>query len=127
MTTGPRVSATVTLNVRVTVKPESVAEHETVVVPSGKVVVRTGVHAGVSAAPVDLVAVTVGLAWAPVGPVASTVRFAGTFRVGTAGVVPVRFTVTGNEALDCLPRVSRAVQATVVTPNRKPLPDAGVH
>jgi hypothetical protein len=52
---------------------------------------------------------------APVGPVASTVAFAGTVRTGGA----VSLTVTENEAEPVLPCVSVAVQVTVVVPRGK--------
>src|SRR5262249_14957280 len=75
---------------------------------------------GVSAS----VAVTVNVTDAPLGPVASFVMFAGTVSTGAA---PLLVIVTVNVAVRVLPRVSEAVQVTVVVPVGNVEPDAGVH
>src|SRR5947209_10336053 len=59
---------------------------------------------------------------APVGPVASTVAFAGTVTMGRV----VSVTVTTNEAVPVLPCASVALQLTVVAPNGKVDPLTGV-
>ncbi len=68
-------------------------------------------------------AVAAKVAIAPPGPVASSVRSAGSTRIGA--VSSVIFTV--NDAVPVLPWASVAEHVTSVSPTGKPLPDAGTH
>src|SRR5437870_10599237 len=114
MTTGPVVSLTVTVKEAAPWLPfVSVAVHETVVAPSGKVDALAGVHVTGRGPSTTSLADAVKLNAAPVALVASTVAFAGT--VTTGPVVSV--TVTVNEADPALLLVSVAVQLTVVGPS----------
>jgi hypothetical protein len=124
VTTGPVVSATVTVNeaARLLLRA-SVAVHVTVVVPSGNVDPLAGVQVTATPPSTASVAEGVKLNAAPVAPVASTLAFAGT--VTTGPVVSV--TVTVNEADPVLPRVSLPVHVTVVGPSGNVDPLAGVH
>src|SRR6266851_5683051 len=119
---GAVLSSTTTVAVAVPVLPAaSVAEQVMVVVPSGKVLPEAGEHVGVSEPDTASAAVAVKLTKAPLGPVASTTL--GAVMVTTGDVVSV--TVTVKLAFAALPCVSVAVQATVVRPRGKVLPDAG--
>jgi hypothetical protein len=123
VTTGPIVSATVTVNDAAPVFPfTSVAVQVTVVAPSGKVDPLAGVHVTGTGPSTLSVAEVVKLNAAPVALVASTVAFAGT--VTTGPVVSV--TVTVKDAAPLLPLVSVAVHETVVGPSGKVDPLAGV-
>jgi hypothetical protein len=123
VTTGPVVSATVTVKDAVPLLPlASVAVQLTVVAPSGNVDPLAGVHVTARGPSTRSVAVAVKLNAAPVALVASTVTFAGT--VTTGPVVSV--TVTVKEAAPLLAFVSVAVQVTVVAPSGKVDPLAGV-
>jgi hypothetical protein len=121
--TGGAVSVTVTMNEAEPVLPcVSVAVQVTVVVPKGKVEPLAGVQLTGRAPSMLSVADAAYVKTAPVGPVASIVAFAGTVRTGGA----VSLTVTVNVAEPVLPRVSAAVQVTVVVPKGKVEPLAGV-
>ena len=61
----------------------------------------------------------------PLGPLASTTLFAGTFE-NVGGVVSTSANVTVNEAVALLCAASSAVQFTVVLPTGKVEPEAGV-
>jgi hypothetical protein len=123
VTTGPVVSVTVTVNAADPVLPRaSVAVHVTVVAPSGNVAPLAGVQLTATLPSIVSVADALKVNAAPAGLVASTLAFAGT--VTTGPVVSV--TVTVNEADPVLPRVSVAVHVTVVGPNGKVDPLAGV-
>src|SRR5437762_3268383 len=114
--TGPIVSATVTVNDAAPILPRaSVAVQWTGVAPSPKVVPLAGVHVTGTTPSTVSVAVAVKLNAAPDAFVASIVAFAGA--ITTGGTVSV--TVTRNEADPLLPRVSIAVQVTVVGPSGK--------
>ena len=89
--TGGVVSTIVTLKLALALLPEkSVAEHWTVVDPSGYVEPDCDEQTMVGFGSTRSVAVTVKVTMAPEGPVASTIRAAGTVRVG--GVVSTTFT-----------------------------------
>src|SRR5262245_41110044 len=124
---GPVVSTTVILNDFVDVLLlASWAVQFTVVWPSGNVDPEAGVQVSTGAGSVSSVAVAVYVTTAPPGPVASRVMSAGT--VITGGVVSAcGVTVTLNVACELLPRVSEAVQVTVVWPIGNVDPDAGLH
>jgi hypothetical protein len=123
VTTGPIVSATVTVNDAIPVLPlVSVAVQFTVVAPSGNVDPLAGVQLTTTAPSTTSLAVAVKLNAAPMALVASTDAFAGT--VTTGPVVSV--TVTVNDAAPVFPFVSIAVQLTVVGPSGKVDPLAGV-
>src|SRR5712664_1573439 len=123
VTTGPVVSVTVTVNVFVPTLPcASVALHVTVVAPNGNVAPLAGVQL-VATAPSNVsVAEAVKVNTAPAALVASTVAFAGT--VTTGPVVSV--TVTVNVLVPMLAWLSIALHVTVVAPNGKVAPLAGV-
>jgi hypothetical protein len=121
--TGGAVSLTVTVNEAEPVLPcVSVAVQVTVVVPRGNVESLGGAQLTGRAPSMLSVADAEYVNTAPVGPVASTVAFAGTVRTGGA----VSLTVTVNEAEPVLPRVSVAVQVTVVVPSGNVEPLAGL-
>src|SRR5918994_2104593 len=117
------VSLTVTVNELSPVFPAlSAAVQVTVVVPIGKIspgvlphVTPTGPSTSSSAVAASQVAA------APVGPVASTVRFAGTV---TTGLV-TSWTSTVNVAVPLLPALSVAEHVTVVVPSANFVPEAG--
>ena len=114
-------AVTVTVKEAVPVLPAaSVAEQVTVVVPRANVVPDAGEHVAVSGAVTASDAVAVKLT--ATGAVDCTVMFAGTVTVGAV----VSCTVTVKEALALFPATSFAVQLTVVAPNPKVEPDAGV-
>ena len=121
---GAVLSETVTLKLPVARLPAvSVAEQETVVVPSGNVAPEAGVHATETLPLTRSVAVAVNVTAAPDEPVASTVMFDGRCNVG--GVVFV--TVTVKLPLALWPAASRAEHVTVVVPSANVLPEAGAH
>ena len=108
-----------TWNVRDAALPAaSVAETVTVVVPSGKTEPLARESVGVTVPETASRAVTVNVATAPVAPVASSVRLAGT--VMTGGVVSR--TVTWNVRDAALPAASVAEAVTVVVPSGKTEP-----
>src|SRR5882672_8910931 len=121
--TGPVVSFTVTVNDAAVWLPcASVAPQVTVVAPNGKVAPLAGVQL-VATAPSRLsVADAVKVKTAPVAPVASTVAFAGTVTTGPV----VSLTVTMKVLVATLAWLSVAVHVTVVAPNGKVAPLAGV-
>src|SRR5688572_5536844 len=124
VTTGPVVSATVTVNEAARLLPRaSVAVHVTVVGPNGNVDPLAGVQVGAALPSTRSLAVALYVKVAPVAPVASTLAFAGTVTTGPV----VSATVTVNEAAWLLPRASVALQPTVVVPSGKIAPLAGVH
>src|SRR6185295_7158128 len=94
----------------------------TVVGPNGNVEPLAGVQRVATLPSNTSVADVVKVNGAPFAPVASTVAFAGTVRTGPV----VSVTVTMNEAVLWLPCASVAVQLTVVGPNGKVEPLAGV-
>jgi hypothetical protein len=123
VTTGPVVSATVTVKEAAPLLPlVSVAVQPTVVGPSGKVDPLAGVQLTATLPFTRSFAVAVKVKLAPVALVASTAALAGT--VTTGPVVSV--TVTVNDAAPLFPFVSVAVQLTVVGPSEKVDPLAGV-
>jgi hypothetical protein len=123
VTTGPVVSATVTVNDAAPVFPfASVAVHVTVVAPSGKVDPLAGVQLTATLPFTRSFAVAVKVKLAPVALVASTVTFAGTVTPGPV----VSVTVTVKDAAPLLVFVSVAVQVTVVGPSGNVDPLAGV-
>lgn len=116
------LSLTVTRKDEVAVFPaESVAVQVTVVFPTPKVAPEGGEQLTNGEGSTRSVAVTWYVTTAPVGPVASAVRSAGTVNDGRV----VSWTVTVKDALAVLPEESAAVQATVVVPRRKTEPEAG--
>jgi hypothetical protein len=123
---GGVVSVTVTVNEALAVLwCASVAEHVTVVVPSGNV--DPEVWSQVTPTGPSTRSFAVGfvkVATAPDALVASTVMFAGTPE-SIGGVVST--TVTWNEAVAVFPAGSLAVQVTVVVPSGNLDPDGGVH
>jgi len=122
VTTGGVVSWTSTVVVPVPVLPApSVAEQVMVVLPSAKVLPEEGEQLGVSEPDTVSVAAAVKVTTAPLGPVASIGL--GALMVTAGGVVSVTLTV--KLAFATLPFVSVAVQATVVRPRGKGIPDAG--
>src|SRR5256712_5398693 len=123
VTTGPVVSDTVTVNVLLpTLAWLSVAVHVTVVGPNGNVAPLAGVQLTATLPSRTSVADAVKVKTAPVALVASTVAFAGT--VTTGPVVSV--TVTVKVLVPTLAWLSVAVHVTVVAPNGKVAPLAGV-
>jgi hypothetical protein len=123
VTTGPIVSVTVTVNDVAPLFPfVSVAVHETVVGPSGKVDPLAGVQLTARGPSTTSLADAVKLNAAPVAAVASTVAFAGTVTTGPV----VSPTVTVNDAAPVFPVVSVVVQVTVVAPSGNVDPLAGV-
>jgi hypothetical protein len=124
VTTGPVVSATVTVKAAAPLLPRaSVAVQLTVVGPSGNVVPLAGMHVAATAPSTPSVADDVKLNAAPVALVASTVALAGPVRTGPV----VSATEIVNDAAPLLPRVSVAVQLTVVGPSGNVAPLAGLH
>jgi len=122
VTTGAVVSWTTTVAMAEPTLPAvSVAVQVMAVLPSAKVLPEEGEQLGVSEPDTVSAAVAVKLTKAPLGPVASTTL--GAVMVTTGDVVSV--TVTVKLAFAALPCVSVAVQATVVRPRGKVLPDAG--
>jgi len=122
--TGGVVSATVTLKLALDELPwASVATHVTGFVPTGNVDPDAGMQFGVTAPSTRSVAVAANVTTAPFGPVASAVTLDGT--VGSGGVVSA--TVMVKLAVAVLPAASPAVQATVVVPSGKALPEGGLH
>src|SRR6266849_1674216 len=122
VTTGAVVSWTSTVAMAEPTLPAvSVAVQAMAVLPSAKVLPEEGEQLGVSEPDTVSAAVAVKLTKAPLGPVASTTL--GAVMVTTGDLVSV--TVTVKLAFAALPCVSVAVQATVVRPRGKVLPDAG--
>src|SRR3954469_10281484 len=101
----------------------SVAEHVTVVVPTGNVLPEAGSQVTGTEPSTASLAVAVKLTAAPVADVASAVMSAGSVRSGAV----VSATVTTNDFVPGLPAASVAVQSTVVSPIGNVLPLAGVH
>jgi hypothetical protein len=123
VTTGPVVSATVTVKDAAPLFPcVSVAVQLTVVGPSGNVDPLAGLQVTGRGPSTPSLADAVKLNAAPVAPVASTVAFAGTVTTGPV----VSATVTVNEPAPLLPLASVAVQVTVVAPSGNVDPLAGV-
>ena len=123
VTDGANVSTTITLNDAVRVLPcASLAVQVTVVAPSANVDPLAGAQLGVTGPSSVSAADAAYVNGAPVGPVASTVAFGGT--VSTGAVVSV--TVTVNVFVATFARASLAVQLTVVVPDGKIDPLAGV-
>jgi hypothetical protein len=121
--TGAVVSPTVTVNVPEAVfAAASVALHETVVVPIGKVDPDSGVQTTATCPSIASRAEAVKVALAPAALVASTATFAG--RISTGAVPSATVTVKVPEV--AFPAASVAVQLTVVVPIGKVEPDAGV-
>src|SRR5713226_2716887 len=120
VTTGAVVSWTTTVAMAEPTLP-AVAVQVMAVLPSAKVLPEEGEQLGVSEPDTVSAAVAVKLTKAPLGPVASTTL--GAVMVTTGDVVSV--TVTVKLAFAALPCASVAVQATVVRPRGKVLPDAG--
>jgi hypothetical protein len=117
---GGVVSLTVTANASLVLFPAaSVAAHFTPVVPSGNVVPDWRPHPTRSVPSTMSVAETWKLTVAPDGPVASTVKFAGTVRVG--GVVSD--TVTLKDRIAVILNV--AVQVTAPLPSGNVDPERG--
>src|SRR5882724_9373403 len=109
--TGGFVSWTVTVKEPLArLRDRSSAEQSTVVMPRENVDPDAGTHATGSGPSTRSVAVAVKLAAAPKGPVASSVRLAGSDRTGGL----VSRTATSNEPLATLPDRSLAEQLTVV-------------
>jgi hypothetical protein len=123
VTTGPVVSATVTVKEVPPLLPfVSVAVQVTVVGPSGNVDPLAGVQVTATLPFTRSFAVAVKVKPAPVALVASTVAFAGTVTTGPI----VSATVTVNDAAPVFPFVSVVVQVTVVAPSGNVDPLAGV-
>ena len=124
VTDGASVSTTITLNDAARVLPcASLAVQLTVVAPSGNVDPLAGVQVATTLPSTASTADAVYVNAAPVGPVASTVAFAG--RVMTGAVVSL--TVTVNVLVLTFAWLSVAVHATVVAPNGNVDPETGVH
>ena len=114
--TGAVVSVTVTICVAVPMFPAaSVADHVTVVVPTGNE--AGALLVGVSMPSTTSTAVAIPRAIADNGPVASTDTAGGA--VTTGGVASTRFTVTSCVAVAVFPAASLALYVTVVTPTGK--------
>jgi hypothetical protein len=123
VTTGPTVSATVTVKEAAPLLPfVSPAVQFTVVGPSGKVDPLAGVQVTERGPSTTSLADAVKVNAAPVAAVASTVAFAGTITTGPV----VSATVTVKEADPVLLFVSVAVQWTVVGPSGNVAPLTGV-
>jgi len=123
VTTGPTVSITVTVNEAATVLPRvSVAVHDTVVVARGKIDPLAGVQSAATFPSTASLAVALNVKLAPAGLVACAVAFGGTVKAGAV----VSCTVTVKLPVPTFPRPSRAVHVTVVAPNGKVAPLAGV-
>jgi hypothetical protein len=119
---GGVVSWTVTVKVEVDVfSAKSVAEQDTVVVPSAKTEPETGEQVGVNGPSTVSVADAIKLTVAPDELVASVVMFDGTVTIGDV----VSPTVTVNEALPVLLCASVTEQVTVVAPIAKVEPETG--
>jgi hypothetical protein len=117
------VSVTVTVKEAAPVLPcASVAEQPTVVAASGKVAPLAGVQVTATVPSTASLAVAVYAKVAPVAAVASTVAFDGTVITGASE----SRTVTVNEVVPLLACASVAVHPTVVVPNGKIAPLAGV-
>jgi hypothetical protein len=115
------VSATVTVNDAVPVLLcRSVAEHVTVVVPIGKTLPEVGLHVVGRVPSNRSSALAENATAAPAGDVASAVMLAGTVTIGAV----LSVTVTVNVFVVALPRLSVAVQLTVVVPSANVLPEA---
>src|SRR3989442_10443169 len=124
VTTGPVVSLTITVKVLVPMLAWlSVAVHVTVVAPNGKVAPLAGVQLTATLPSSRSVAEAVKVNTAPAALVASTVAFAGTVTTGPV----VSDTVTVKVLVPTLAWLSVAVHVTVVAPNGKVAPLAGVH
>ncbi len=122
---GGVVSRTVTMNVAFALFPrESVAVHDTVVVPTGNVLPDDGEQVGSMAPSTMSDADAENVTGAPFGPVASVTMSPVTVTLG--GVVSRTVTVNVLGAL-VLPESSVAVQLTVVVAIAKVLPDGGPH
>src|SRR5437660_1638039 len=123
VTDGANVSTTITLNDAVRVLPcASLAVQVQVVAPSANVDPLAGAQLGVTGPSSVSAADAAYVNGAPVGPVSSTVAIGGT--VSTGAVVSV--TVTVNVFVATFARASLAVQDTVVVPDGKNDPLAGV-
>jgi len=123
VTTGPVVSATVTVNeAAAALLRASLAVQLTVVGPSGKFAPLAGAHVTATVPSTASLAVTVYANVAPVALAASTVAFAGTVMTGPM----VSVTDTVNDAEPELLFVSVAVHVTVVGPRGNVDPLAGV-
>src|SRR5579862_4126031 len=99
----------------------SVAEHETLVVPSGKRVPDAGRHETGSLPSTRSVAVAEKVTTEPLGPVGATDIGAGSCRFG--GVVSC--TTTANDEEATFPAASSAEQVTCVEPSANTVPVAG--
>lgn len=121
--TGALVSATMIWIVRVAVLPrESAALQETVVVPTGNVEPEAGEHVTGRVPSTVSVAVALNSTTAPSPPAASRVTLVESLSAG--GVVST--TLTWKVPLAELERESDDVHVTVVVPNAKVVPDAGL-
>jgi hypothetical protein len=121
---GGVVSWTVTLKSPVSVFPaESVVEQDTSVVPRAKDEPEGGTQVTGREPSTRSEADAENVTTAPVGPVASSVRLPGRFRVGAE----VSATVMVKLPLAKLPSESTAEQVTAEVPSANTDPDAGVH
>jgi len=124
VTDGANVSTTITLNDAVRVFPcVSLAVQATVVAPSGNVDPLADVQVATTLPSTASTADAVYANAAPVGPVASTVAFAGTVMTGAV----VSLTVAVNALVPAFPWLSVAVHVTVVAPSGNVDPETGVH
>jgi hypothetical protein len=122
-TIGAVVSLIVILKLPDAILPRvSVAEHATVVVPSGKVEPEAGVQVTGREPSTMSVAVAVKVTTLPEELVASSVMLDGSVRTGAV----VSRTVIVKLAVPVLPDESVAEHATVVVPSGKVEPEAGV-
>jgi hypothetical protein len=120
---GAVVSMTVTVKVWFAVMPAaSVAVVVTVVVPNGKTVPEAGLLLVLTAPLTRSLALVLKVTVAPAGPVASTVILDGTVTTGAV----VSMTVTVKVWLAALLAASLAPVVTVVVPNGKTVPAAGL-
>ena len=111
---GAVVSCTVTSKDPLLVLPwASVAEHVTVVSPSGNASPEVASQSGVTEPSTASLALAPNVTAAPVDPVASTVMSPGSVSVGAV----VSCTVTSNDPLLVLPWASVAEHVTVVSPS----------
>lgn len=118
------MSTTVTKNDAVPVFPAaSVAVHETSVGPSGNVLPEAGAHVAAIEPSTMSSADALNVTRAPVGPVASVEKLAGTVTTGAV----VSSTVILKLSLVALPASSVAVHVTVVSPSGNVEPDAWSH
>jgi hypothetical protein len=123
VTTGGVVSRTVTVNdADPVLLCGSVALQATIVVPNAKIAPLAGVQVVATAPSTLSVAEAVKLYAAPLLLVASTVAFAGTVTTGAV----VSWTVTVKDAEAAFPCASVAEHCTMVVPNGKVSPLAGV-